>query len=350
MEITRGDNMAFKKITSSELSSRGATTLPDQPTISAQALKEEFDAPAKEIVAPKFNTLIDDLSASSAASNIGISTPTGLSATSVQDIADLAHTHENKEVLDKFSEVGGDPYYDGEPIGGGGSGNTFKTVKVGTSNIVASGDDTLEIRAGSNVTLAADTVNKVVTINSAGGGGQSTGDMLAADYDSDYAVKSAGGIAAYQAAHDTTYTAGTNVQISNANVISATDTTYTAGTNITIDSNNVISAAGGGSSVSVSYTGTASATGVRKQIITVDGTPYTVDGSSYMEQTKNLSTTQDTTFTFAHSDILSTSEIRVFTSIFGLAPKDVTTENGQCVVTFDKYSAAQSLKVRIRIA
>lgn len=42
-------------------------------------------------------------------------------------------------------------------------------------------------------------------------------------------------------ATDTTYTAGTNVQI-NDNVISATDTTYTAGTNVSIDANNVISA------------------------------------------------------------------------------------------------------------
>lgn len=42
-------------------------------------------------------------------------------------------------------------------------------------------------------------------------------------------------------ATDTTYTAGTNVQISQDNVISATDTTYTAGANVTI-ANGVISA------------------------------------------------------------------------------------------------------------
>lgn len=42
-------------------------------------------------------------------------------------------------------------------------------------------------------------------------------------------------------ATDTTYTAGTNVDITGG-VISATDTTYTAGTNVTIDANNVISA------------------------------------------------------------------------------------------------------------
>ena len=43
-------------------------------------------------------------------------------------------------------------------------------------------------------------------------------------------------------ATNTTYTAGTNVSINGNNVISATDTTYTAGTNVTIDQNNVISA------------------------------------------------------------------------------------------------------------
>ena len=42
-------------------------------------------------------------------------------------------------------------------------------------------------------------------------------------------------------ATDTTYTAGDNISISDANVISATDTTYTAGENISI-TNNVISA------------------------------------------------------------------------------------------------------------
>lgn len=41
---------------------------------------------------------------------------------------------------------------------------------------------------------------------------------------------------------DTTYTAGTNVQISAQNVISATDTTYSAGTNVQISPDNVISA------------------------------------------------------------------------------------------------------------
>ena len=76
--------MAFTKITNTELSSRGATTLPNQPAISPQALKEEFDAPAKEVVAPKFNNLIDELEATSAAASIGASAPTGFTGDTIQ--------------------------------------------------------------------------------------------------------------------------------------------------------------------------------------------------------------------------------------------------------------------------
>lgn len=133
--------MGFTKITNVELASRGATTLPNQPEISAQALKEEFDAPAKEIVAPKFNNLIDELEAGSAAASLGamkngqstnvqacftsietemaaIEAKIPEDAEDIQDAVNKRHTHDNKAVIDKFSEVGGNPYYDGNPIGG----------------------------------------------------------------------------------------------------------------------------------------------------------------------------------------------------------------------------------------
>ncbi len=58
-------------------------------------------------------------------------------------------------------------------------------------------------------------------------------------------LKLAAGVPAWETDKDTTYTAGTNVQISGSNAISATDTKYTAGVNIIIDANNVISASGG---------------------------------------------------------------------------------------------------------
>lgn len=59
---------------------------------------------------------------------------------------------------------------------------------------------------------------------------------------------------------DTTYTAGTNVQISAQNVISATDTTYSAGANIQISANNEISATDTTYSNFVGTDGTAAGT------------------------------------------------------------------------------------------
>ena len=78
--------MSFTKITQSELNSRGATTLPDKPTISTLALKQEFDAPAKEVVAPDVNRLIDELQAPTSAASLGAVAPTGKSGNTVQAV------------------------------------------------------------------------------------------------------------------------------------------------------------------------------------------------------------------------------------------------------------------------
>lgn len=121
--------MAFTKITNAELNSRGATTLPNVPTIGATALKQEFDAPAKQVVAPKVNNLIDELQASTAAEDLGAVAPTGRTGTSVQSVlnsisSDLgtaeaqSHAHPNKAVIDKFADDGTGLTYDGNPIRG----------------------------------------------------------------------------------------------------------------------------------------------------------------------------------------------------------------------------------------
>lgn len=120
----------FTKITNAELNSRGATTLANQPTISPQALKEEFDAPAKNIIAPHFNALIDELGDSAAASSIGASAPEGQigntvqevlnsiaaetasietripeDSAEIQDAIDKRHTHSNKSLLDTYDQT-----------------------------------------------------------------------------------------------------------------------------------------------------------------------------------------------------------------------------------------------------
>ena len=315
--------MAFTRISNSQINSRGATTLPNQPQISAIALKEEFDAPAKQIVAPAVNNLMDELEASTSANSLGAVAPTGRTGTTVQgvinsvsgdlatleasagtaiadahthsnkalldtytqtesdlasavaddhthsnkalldtytqtesdlasavaddhthsnkalldtytqtetDIADAVskkhdhsnkalldtytqtetdladavskkHTHSNKTVIDKFGEdSGGNPTYDGNPIGGGGQADAYKNIVSGGQTFVASGADTFKINAGSNVTITPlSGSDKGISI-SATGGGQSTGDMLMSDYDPNGTVKSStNGITGYVA-------------------------------------------------------------------------------------------------------------------------------------------------------
>lgn len=371
--------MAFTKLSNADFNDNGALSMPNRPseTKSAQEIKRLFDAPAREVVAPAYNRLIDELEAETGAASLGAVAPTGASGNTVQEIlngvygaistavvdvreikdeieelseevgtfaddietlqqeahthsnkdlldtyeqteanladavskkhshsnkelldtytqsnSDIAgaisssHSHSNKSVLDKFGESGGKPTYDGSTIsgavdsvngqtgavvldasdvgalpsstdipdslsdlsddsthrlvtdtekttwngkstvsvtqvvstgtkiatinvdgtdtdlyasGGGGGGSVndaYKSVKVGSTTITASGEDTLELVAGSNVTLTPDASLKKVTISASGGGG-STGDMLASDYDSDFAVKTAGGIKAF---------------------------------------------------------------------------------------------------------------------------------------------------------
>ena len=100
---------------------------------------------------------------------------------------------------------------------------------------------------------------------------------------------------------------------------------------------------------SISYTGTASATGVRYQRVGIGSTYTEINGTKYMEQTKTLSTSADTTYTFTNAAITADSVIQPYGSIFGIVPSNITTSAGSCVVTIPKNKTAVSLKVRIYI-
>ncbi len=97
-----------------------------------------------------------------------------------------AHVHANKGVIDALSKdsATGNLMFEGNPISGGsGNADTYGHVKVGSVTIDASGDDTIELVAGSNVTLTPNATSKSVTISaSGGGGGTSTGDMLKSEF------------------------------------------------------------------------------------------------------------------------------------------------------------------------
>ena len=108
--------------------------------------------------------------------------------------------------------------------------------------------------------------------------------------------------------------------------------------------------------VSVSYTGTASSTGVRKQQITVNNVNYDVDGSAYMEQSVTLSTSDATIVTFTNDIIQTTSLIEFACSKWGIVPDDIVIDlrpypftEGVCTITLPKQSNAETVNIRIYV-
>ena len=197
--------MAFTKITENDTINKGVIGLPDTPNLSTAAMQAKFEELSNDVIIPKFNNLVDELEAKSAAGNTGATIPSGINAVSenvqavLNGIAEKAHTHEksdaeltdavtkahehsNKSVIDKFTEnESGVPLYNGVKM----TGDAFKKVKVGDKYITAEDYDTIEFIAGDNVVIDADTENKTLKISAVGGSGGGGGDMYKAVYDKD---------------------------------------------------------------------------------------------------------------------------------------------------------------------
>ena len=197
--------MAFTKITENDTINKGVIGLPDTPNLSTSEMQAKFEELSNDVIIPKFNNLVDELEAKSAAGNIGATIPSGINAESenvqavLNGIAEKAHTHEksdaeltdavtkahehsNKSVIDKFTEnESGVPLYNGGKM----TGDAFKKVKVGDKYITAEDYDTIEIVAGDNVVIDADTEKKTLKISAIGGSGGGGGDMYKAVYDKD---------------------------------------------------------------------------------------------------------------------------------------------------------------------
>lgn len=101
--------------------------------------------------------------------------------------------------------------------------------------------------------------------------------------------------------------------------------------------------------LAVGTTGTASDTAVSYQYIKAAGTLHEIKGTKYMQQTKTVSTSADTTYTFTNAAITTSSRIEVYADKFGINPSDVSVSSGSCVVTIPKQSSAISLGIRIYI-
>lgn len=70
--------MAFERISEEELAAVGVELLDDQPGLAPDAMKEKFEETAKELLAPKYNKLADQLEAETASESMGAKVPEGL--------------------------------------------------------------------------------------------------------------------------------------------------------------------------------------------------------------------------------------------------------------------------------
>ena len=304
--------MAFTKITNSQLNSRGATTLPNQPKITATALKQEFDAPAKEIVAPAFNGLIDELEAETAATNLGIDPPRGTS-TNVQGVIDKisldlsylegsvleplvekAHAHDNKELLDTYEQTEvnlADAVSKKHEHSNKALLDTYEQTESDLADAVTkkhahSNKALLDTYTQTESNLA-DAVSKkhehsnksvLDKFGETSGAVEYDGETLMqlSDYDEDGDVKTAGGIVDYVEGY------------------------------------------------------------VESQLPTVlDSTTYTDSGAVR-------------TFTFTDAAILTTSRIDYYANVFGVVPTGVTVSSGTLTVSFDVFDDVTECAVEIK--
>lgn len=109
--------MAFTKITDEDLLNKGVIGLPDTPGLSTSEMQAKFEQVAREVIVPKFNQLVDDLSNPSAASQIGAN---GKNRTVQGHIENLENPHNvtaeqvgaytkdqtEKAISDRISQIG----------------------------------------------------------------------------------------------------------------------------------------------------------------------------------------------------------------------------------------------------
>lgn len=274
--------MAFTKITNADLNNKGVIGLPDTPQLSTMAMQEKFEETARDVIIPKFNNLVDDLSMNTAAASIGVqgavktnlqskldSTDRTLSThatdisslktstsklttdmttvtqqseaatqkvntletsvnSMVSDVSDLktkSHTHTNKTVLDEFGENElGNPTYKGQPIGGGGGDVEVDNVTI-KYNIqeklsVPIDNDTIKVEGG---VLKAKQQTDQDTKNTAGSSNKTGTKMFIVGATS----QNANGVVTNS--NSNCYVGTDNCLYSNGNKVSTTDTKNTAG-------------------------------------------------------------------------------------------------------------------------
>jgi hypothetical protein len=106
--------MAFTKITPEDRQGKGNVGQPDTPLLTTTEMQEQMDS-LPNLAIDKFNAFIDEITTSTAASNVGCELPTGIVAQHnvgsvlnavaalTQQTQALKHAHANKATLDAIS-------------------------------------------------------------------------------------------------------------------------------------------------------------------------------------------------------------------------------------------------------
>ena len=105
----------FSKITEADLNNKGVSGLPDTPNLSTSEMQAKFDELSKDVIVPKFNNLVEELSAQSASENIGITPPEKFTGDTIKSLIyeiieivlsnqSKSHEHSNKGILDGITD------------------------------------------------------------------------------------------------------------------------------------------------------------------------------------------------------------------------------------------------------
>ena len=93
----------FDKIAEKDLAGIGVVGLPDTPGLSTADMQAKFEETARSVFIPRFNTLIDDILALTAAGMVGAADPETAAKTTVQAV--LAALHKSIAERAKAADV-----------------------------------------------------------------------------------------------------------------------------------------------------------------------------------------------------------------------------------------------------
>lgn len=264
----------------------------------------------------------------------------GVDASITVDIADITMIAEGAQPYVTNTGTDTDPVFHlflpRSPKGDTGNGISSIT-KTSTVGLV----DTYTITMTDGTTTTFTVTN--------GRDGSGTGDMAKADYDSDSAVKNAGGIKAWvQSLHYITGLAWSALTGKPFETIGGGLSVGSLSKSLNAKIQDV----------SLSHEGTASGSTRRFDAIAVEGydsvgeitstTTYELPGTSYMETSTKTTSSGVDTFTFTNAAITANGVYDFYCDVYGVAPIDVVVSSGTMDVKFNSSDSVTTCRVYIK--